>query len=400
MRFNFAIAAFNQTEQGRQQGGKGTGLGLALVRQIVRLSGGRLGVRSKTGEGSTFWVELPLGVGIKTVRSQHGNSETSDFDPMQPNRRLRKESTIDHKSGVPIVTSGGVRRSRGFDTAMQGIMEQGGLFEIKLGIPFDGRALPKLVIEPVEQDTSESPQTQVASTSTQSSLPPNANIEEVGQGTGLKESVGEHDDDRHELLNPGAMLHQRPRYVKLPSPKVFAIEEGQPPLTDMTTNTSLSDRSSLNLKKFDDSFVRGTPSTSFTALNIEAGLPVLVVDDDPITRTLMKRVLTRLGCQVTCAENGGVALEILLSQRLRSGPVTSAERCAPGTATESELLQSSFHDEGKFAVVFLDNQMPVMTGLEVVEKLREMHRKDFVVGVTGNALLTGTSIFPLGLNDS
>ena len=58
-------AAFNQTEQGRLQGGKGTGLGLALVRQIVKLSGGRLGVQSKVGEGSTFWVEL-------RERDQHG----------------------------------------------------------------------------------------------------------------------------------------------------------------------------------------------------------------------------------------------------------------------------------------------------------------------------------------
>lgn len=48
-------------------GGKGTGLGLALVRNIVKLSGGRLGVKSRHNKGSTFWVELPLGVGRKAL---------------------------------------------------------------------------------------------------------------------------------------------------------------------------------------------------------------------------------------------------------------------------------------------------------------------------------------------
>lgn len=43
--------------QGHRQGGRG--LGLAVVRQIVRAHGGEAGVESKPGEGSTFWFRLP-----------------------------------------------------------------------------------------------------------------------------------------------------------------------------------------------------------------------------------------------------------------------------------------------------------------------------------------------------
>jgi PAS domain S-box-containing protein len=52
---------FNPFERAGAQNSKteGTGLGLAVVKKLVEAMGGTVGVESKLGEGSCFWVELP-----------------------------------------------------------------------------------------------------------------------------------------------------------------------------------------------------------------------------------------------------------------------------------------------------------------------------------------------------
>ena len=42
---------------------RGSGIGLSLVREYVRTMGGRIGVDSEPGEGSTFWFTVPLAEG-------------------------------------------------------------------------------------------------------------------------------------------------------------------------------------------------------------------------------------------------------------------------------------------------------------------------------------------------
>ena len=177
--------------------------------------------------------------------------------------------------------------------------------------------------------------------------------------------------ESRELLKNSGRISSRPRHIDLPPSTFSEIRTGGPQTPGSASVFTTTSRS--------------------TPMEITPGLQVLVVDDDRMTRLLMTRMLERLRCVVTTAANGKQALRLLLGEEQSAGtPADDQEQNFPSDGRDVPRDWTSVHTaskEGKYAITFLDNQMPIMSGVEMVKNLRALGREDLIVGVTGNALL-------------
>ena len=82
---------FSQIDNSATRHYSGTGIGLALVKDLVELMGGEVGVNSEPGRGSCFFVRLPLGAEQNTVPT-----EASDMhERSQPSTTEQRHLSFD-----------------------------------------------------------------------------------------------------------------------------------------------------------------------------------------------------------------------------------------------------------------------------------------------------------------
>ena len=89
------------------------------------------------------------------------------------------------------------------------------------------------------------------------------------------------------------------------------------------------------------------------SIELPASIDVLLAEDNPVSASVASRMLEDLGCSVTLAEDGDVALELL--------------------------------DQGRFDVALLDLHMPVLGGVEIARRVRGRPGRPVLVALTASA---------------
>lgn len=295
----------------------GAGLGLTICRQLVNLMGGELDVQSQPGDGSTFWLELDLAIapgGTTRVRP--------DARMIQGRRVLVVDSyALSRKITLEMLSR--------YDMEIEAVKSAAEAVEAmrqsaESKVPFDAVLLdgfmPDMDSDRLCEQIRRDSQWQAVRLLVLSSNPQRGDAEHfrrAGADGFLSKSL------RDSCLPP--MLHQ------MFSGRVSGVRH-------FVTRFSLQ-------PEHNEGSARPLPC---------GRMSVLLVEDNPVNRKLTKRLLEKLGNDVTTANDGAASLELLRWHR--------------------------------FDLVFMDCIMPGVDGFDATRQLRQWERERSLANVPVIAL--------------
>lgn len=249
----------------------GTGLGTTIARQLVEMMGGQLGLSSREGEGTTFWLEIPFAVQTQKTLNLH----PEQFDkPMRvgilasPELADRMQQIIRNWGAESVVVNTTTKLAAVLTGYVEGAIPFGAVIVERTSLPGD----PVEFLNLLRDDRS------------LSALP----IILI-ESTGSSDSIARAHSEMQFVQNGFASVLYPPVN---PTLLFNAIHEAIS--RELPQNvTSLADR--------------------FKAQTGTQRLHILVAEDNPVNQRVIRGLLTHAGFEVVLAQDGEEALSMLES---------------------------------------------------------------------------------------
>ena len=307
------FSSFSQADASTTRLYGGTGLGLAICKRIIDLMGGRIGVNSEPGRGSSFWFEVPLLKVVGDLRTQDGGQDQMRALLVTPDVRLRQRMAL-------LLPSWGIQLTS-VDTTQEALEKlRGGAlpgatsFRIVIGDLSGIRASARALHRGVTRNT-------------------------VADGMRIVWLYG--DEEIPEELRAGSTLLPRQSHgADLHAALSFARPSGEP--TEVAFDASMPVEAPAPLPPAVTAAPAGLVETALASTlpgTLAPDTRLLLVEDNPVNLAVGEKLLSVLGYTCDIAINGQIALDKMAT--------------------------------GLYSLVLMDCQMPVLDGYTATREWRD-----------------------------